>query len=98
MESAAEGDQAMGMKGYLGDLARMFGVGGHGTGAKGETVPPAPALHSSFLKKENPKPRSVFARLGKEIKPQPMILLDEAVFREYEKGASPRRNAGPTGF
>jgi hypothetical protein len=98
MESAAKGDQAMGMKGYVGDLARMFGVGGHGTGGKGETVPPAPALHSSFLEKEKPKPRSVFARLGKEIKPQPMIPLDEADFRECEKGASPRRNAGPTGF
>lgn len=54
--SAAKGDLAMGMKGYVGDLARTFGVGGHGTGVKGETVPPAPALHSSFLKKENRNP------------------------------------------
>jgi len=98
MESAGKGDQAMRMKGYGGDLARMFGVGGHGTGAKGETVPPAPALHSSSLKKGNPKPRSVLARPEKAIKPRRVIPLEEADFREFEKGASPRRNAGPTGF
>jgi hypothetical protein len=44
MESVVKGDQPMGMKGYGGDLERMFGIGGHGTEAKGETVPPAPAI------------------------------------------------------
>jgi len=95
MELAGKGDQAMGMKGYGGDLARRFGVGGHGTGAKGETVPPAPALHSSSPMKGNPKPRSISPRRGKEIKPQRMIPLDEADFREFEKGAFPPKNAGP---
>ena len=90
--------QARGMKGHVGDLARLFGVGGHRTGAKGETVPPAPALRSSSPKKGNPKPRSISARQGKEIKPQRVIPLDEADFREFEKGAFPRRNAGPTSF
>lgn len=98
MEFAGKGDQAMGMKSYVGDLARMLGSGGHGTGAKGETVPPAPALHSSFQKKGNPKPRSISPRRGKEIKPQRVIPLDETDFREFEKGAFPRRNAGPTSF
>jgi hypothetical protein len=70
MESVVKGDQPMGMKGYVGDLERMFGIGGHGTGAKGETVPPAPAHPSSFQKGTNPKPGSFFERRGKQINPQ----------------------------
>jgi hypothetical protein len=45
--------------------------------------------------KGNPKPRSISPRRGKEIKPQRMIPLDEADFREFEKGAFPPKNAGP---
>ena len=42
MESAAEGDQAMGMKGYVGDLARMFGSGVMGPGRKEKPFLPHP--------------------------------------------------------
>jgi hypothetical protein len=103
LESVAKGDQAMGMKGYGGDLARMFGLGGHGIGAKGETVPRPPALHSSSQKRGNPNPRSVSARPGKEIKPQrgegaDLVTAEEA--GEYLKFSGTmiyeglRRNSG----
>jgi hypothetical protein len=63
----------MGMKGYAGDLDRLFDIGGHGTGAKGETVPPAPPHHSSFRKGANPKRGSVFEGRGKQIHPSQVI-------------------------
>jgi purine-binding chemotaxis protein CheW len=55
----------MGMKGYGGDLARRYGVGGHGTGAKGETVPPASALHSSLRRTRREAPMTE-AETGEE--------------------------------
>jgi hypothetical protein len=70
MESVVKGNRPMGMKGYAGDLDLLFGIGGHGTGAKGETVPPAPAHHPSFQKGPNPKKGSVFEGRGKQIHPR----------------------------
>ena len=44
----------------------------------------------------NPNPRSVFAGPGKEIKPQRVIPLDKADFREFEKGSlSPQEYRTP---
>jgi hypothetical protein len=70
MESVVKGDRPMGMKGYAGDLDRLFGIGGHGTGAKGETVPPAPAHHSSFQKGAIPK-KGVRFRRPRKANPPP---------------------------
>jgi methyl-accepting chemotaxis protein len=58
--------QAMRMKGWVGDLADLFGVGRHGTGVKGETDPSAPGLHS-LLKKWGPEMQSASASQGKGI-------------------------------
>jgi methyl-accepting chemotaxis protein len=64
--------QAMRMKGWVGDLAGLFGVGRQGNGVKGKINPPAPALHS-FLKKGGREMQSASASKGKGTKPDQAI-------------------------
>lgn len=91
MESVVKGDQPMGMKGYVGELERMLSIGGHGTGTKGETVPPAPAHHSSFQKGANPKPGSVFERRRKQINPR-QVIPPSAVMKDEPEAGYGRRS------
>jgi hypothetical protein len=91
MESVVKGDRPMGMKAYAGDLDRLFGIGGHGTGAKGETVPPAPAHHSSFQKGAIPKRGSVFEGRGKQIQP-PQVIPPSGVMQDEPEAGYGRRS------
>jgi hypothetical protein len=58
MELAGKGDQAMGMKSYGGDLARMLGSGGMGPGRKEKPfLPHQPFIpHSRRRGTRNPGP------------------------------------------
>ncbi len=61
--------QVMQMKGWVGDLAGLFGVGEYGTGARGEENAPARGLHSP-LKKKGPETQSASSSREKGIKPE----------------------------
>jgi hypothetical protein len=86
MESVVKGDRPMGMKGYAGDLDRLLDIGGHGTGAKGEPIPPAPAHYSSFQKGANEQREFVFEGRGKQIHPPRVIPPSGVMHHEPEAG------------